>query len=127
MSDEPPIEDPPPISPVEALTFAPCAVCGRDIPMRLSEYKEMLALGAPVMHAEHTQTDAPPVLKSYRAVVQVFEVGEDGSQELVAATTAKAEAPTLHAAFNGSLSEDLQRKWLAMAEHSMLGDLPAPH
>jgi len=111
------------LPPIEAVTVAPCSVCGVDIPMRISEYKEMIALGAPVVHAEHVNTK-PPLVKSYRAVVEVFEVKEDGTLELVAATTAKAHAPTLHAAFADSLSVDLQRKWLTMAEKSSLGDLP---
>lgn len=109
----------------EAITSAPCSVCGQPIPMRISEYKEMIAMGAPVTHAEHTQV-AAPVVKNYRAVVQVFEVADDGTTELVAATTAKATAPTLHAAFDGPLSEDLQGKWIHMAEHSAIGDLPPP-
>ncbi|MGV8972205.1 MAG: hypothetical protein ACOH10_07770 [Rhodoglobus sp.] len=106
------------------MTTAPCSICGRPIGMRISEYKEMLALGAPIVHREHTTTAAEPILKSYRATVQVYEVSEDGTQELVAATTAKAHAASLHAAFNGPLSEDLQAKWLAMGERSALADLP---
>jgi len=106
-----------------AYTSAPCSVCGVAIPMLVTEYKEILALGAPVVHREHSQEPAP-VLKTYRAVVQVFEVAADGTQELVASTTAKAQAATLHAAFDDALSADLQGKWLRMAEHTAMGDLP---
>lgn len=107
-------------------TAAPCSVCGLPVPMLASEYQEMVALGAPVMHREHTTTtNVTPILKSYRAVVQVFEVHDDGSQELVAATTAKANAPTLQAAFADPLSTDLQGKWLAMAEKAAFADLPS--
>lgn len=110
---------------LEAVTTAPCSICGRPIGMRLSEFKEMVALGAPIMHREHAALDEQePILKSYRATVQVYEVSEDGTQELVAATTAKAHAASLNAAFNGPLSEDLQTKWLAMGERSALADLP---
>lgn len=109
---------------VEAVIVAPCTICGVGIPMRVSEYKEMVALGAPVIHREHVTANDAPVLKFYKAVVQVFEVAVDGSEELVAATTVKAHAPTLHAAFNGPLSEELQEKWLAMGEKSMIADSP---
>lgn len=110
--------------PSEAVTAAPCSVCGEPIPMRVAEYKEMVALGAPVVHREHAQVAKGPVLRSYRAVVQVYEDAADGTSELVAATTATAQAPTLHAAFADALSVDLQHKWLVMAEKSSLGDLP---
>lgn len=112
-------------SPIEAVTVAPCAICGKDIPMRVSEYKEMVRLGAPVIHREHIETETAPALKSYRAVVQVYEDDEENAtSELVAATTATAHAPTFHAAFAGPLSEDLQRKWLTMGEKSSIADLP---
>lgn len=95
--------------------------------MRISEYKEMVGLGAPVMHAECAgHTDTTPVLRTYKASVQVYEMHDDGTMEMVAATSVKAQAHTLHAAFNGPLSAELQIKWLAMADKSTLADLPTP-
>lgn len=51
---------------IEPVTVAPCSICGPDIPMRVSEYKEMVALGAPIVHREHSVTKPEPILKSYR-------------------------------------------------------------
>jgi hypothetical protein len=98
-----------------------CSVCGESMLMPDEDYKEAMRLGAPIRHGHHGQPDAGPVMRRYEARVVIVRVdpGEEGEEDTfteLLGVTARGEAPSLTAAINGDLSDDLALKWVHVFE-----------